>query len=323
MKILFYGFQHGHIFGLYQLVKNRTDVEIVACLERSEEKRNELANVHGIVCDNREYAFWLTQDVDIVAIGLKYGERGEAIAQAMRAGKNVISDKPICTSRKELETLQTLAKENGVKLMCMLDLRYQTSTQTVKRILVEKQLGEVKNISFTGQHCIDYAHRPSWYFEEGMHGGTINDLAIHGMDLVLYLTGLRLRNINAARCWNSYAYKNPEFKDCAMFMAEMENGAGLIADVSYSAPSQVFSMPTYWDFKIWCEKGLIHFNAVRPQVYLYKEGESQVIVLEETCEVGDYLTDLIREIENGETKNTESVFLATSQTLSLQEYSEK
>jgi hypothetical protein len=106
-------------------------------------------------------------------------------------------------------------------------------------------------------------------------------------------------------------------------MAELENGAGLIADVSYSAPSQVFSMPTYWDFKIWCEKGLIHFNAVKPQVHIYKEGESQVIVLEEPCEVGDYLTDLIREIEKGETKNTESVFLATSETLSLQEYSEK
>ena len=128
MKILFYGFQHGHIFGLYHLVKNRTDVEIVACLEKDENKRNEIASVHGIVCDEKEYAFWLTQEVDIVAIGLKYGERGEAIAQALRAGKNVISDKPICTSREELDTLQTLAKEKGVKLTCMLDLRYQVST---------------------------------------------------------------------------------------------------------------------------------------------------------------------------------------------------
>ena len=323
MKILFYGFQHGHIFGLYQLVKNRTDVEIVACVEKDEEKREELANNHGIICSEQDYAYWLSQDVDIVAIGTKYGERGSATIQALQAGKHVISDKPICTKRSELEEIQKLTQEKGVKLMCMLDLRYQISTQTVKRILSKKQLGEVKNISFTGQHCIDYAHRPTWYFEEGMHGGTINDIAIHGMDLVLYLTDLKLKKIHAARCWNSYAYKNPEFKDCAMFMAELENGAGLIADVSYAAPSQVFSMPTYWDFKLWCEKGLIHFNAVKAQVAIYKDGEGQPNILSEEISVGDYLTDLIKEIKTNGIQMTESVLMSTSETLSLQEYADQ
>ena len=323
MKILFYGFQHGHIFGLYNSVKERTDVEIIACVENDKKKREELALKHGIVCDEKGYDFWLSKDVDIVAVGTKYGERGEAIIQALKAGKHVISDKPICTAHAQLDTIQALTKEKNVKVACMLDLRYQISTQTVKKLLDSGELGEVKNISFTGQHCIDYAHRPSWYFEEGMHGGTINDLAIHGIDLVLYLTGLPLKRIYAARCWNSYAYKTPDFKDCAMFMAELENGAGLIADVSYSAPSQVFSMPTYWDFKLWCAKGLIHFNATQAKVYVYKEGEPQTVVLEEEMVVGDYLTDLMREIKTNDIKITESVLFATSQTLSLQEYSEK
>jgi predicted dehydrogenase len=241
----------------------------------------------------------------------------------LQAGKHVISDKPICTKRSELEEIQKLTQEKGVKVMCMLDLRYQISTKTVQNLLSSGEFGEVKNISFTGQHCIDYAHRPAWYFEDGMHGGTINDLAIHGMDLVLYLTDLKLKKIHAARCWNSYAYKNPKFKDCAMFMAELENGAGLIADVSYSAPSQVFSMPTYWDFKLWCEKGLIHFNATKAQVIIYKDGEGQPIVLSEEMPVGDYLTDLMNEIKTNKTQKTDSVLMATSQTLSLQEYADQ
>jgi predicted dehydrogenase len=320
MKILFYGFQHGHIFGLYDLVKERSDVEIVACLEKEEKKRRELAENDGIVCDEKDYDFWLSQDVDIVAVGAKYGERGEAIIKALQAGKHVIADKPICTTRKQLETIVALTKEKNLKVACMLDLRYQNSTKTVKKLLSDGEFGEVKNVSFTGQHCLDYAHRPSWYFEDGMHGGTINDLAIHGIDLVLYLTGLKLKSINAARCWNSYAYKTPKFRDCAIFMAELENGAGLLADVSYSAPSQVFSMPTYWDFKLWCEKGLIHFNAVQSNVYLYKEGEERATVLLQEWEAGDYLTDLIHEIETNKTEMTESVLLATEQTLALQEF---
>ena len=323
MKMLFYGFQHGHIFGLYDMAKERSDVEIVACLEADAKKRVEIAKNDGIVCDEKDYAFWLTQDVDIVAVGAKYGERGDAIIQALQAGKHVIADKPICTTRKQLERIVALAKEKNLTVACMLDLRYQNATKTVKKLLSEGELGEVKNLSFTGQHCLDYAHRPSWYFEDGMHGGTINDLAIHGIDLVLYLTGLKIKEINAARCWNSYAYKTPAFKDCAMFMAELENGAGVIADVSYSAPSQVFSMPTYWDFKLWCKKGLIHFNAVQPKVYVYKDGEPQVLVLQDEMDVGDYLTDLINEIKMNENQITNSVLLAADQTLSLQEFSEK
>ena len=323
MKIVFYGFQHGHIFGLYQMLKNRTDIEIVACLEGDEKKREELLSVHGIVCDNKDYAYWLKQDIDIIAIGTKYGERGNAAIKALRAGKHIISDKPICTSRAELEEIAVLTKETGCKVACMLDLRYQKSTQIVKKLLASGEFGEVKNISFTGQHCLDYAHRPSWYFEKGMHGGTINDIAIHGIDLILYLTGLHVKQIHAARCWNSYAYKTPDFKDCATLMAELENGAGLLADVSYAAPSQVFSMPTYWDFKIWCERGLIHFNATKPQVYLYKDGESQAVVLQEEIALSDYLTDLIREIQTQDTAFTNSVLLATSQTLALQEFADR
>ena len=322
MKIIFYGFQHSHIFGLYKMLKQRTDVEIVACLEEDAFKREELAKEYDIICDKRGYDFWLMQDVDVVAIGLKYGERGEAIIKALEAGKHVISDKPICTSREQLHKITSLVKENGTKVACMLDLRYQNSTQIVKGLLKTKQLGDVKNISFTGQHCLDYAHRPSWYFEKGMHGGTINDIAIHGIDLVLYLTGLKIKKIYAARCWNSYAYNNPDFKDCATFMAELENGCGLIADVSYSAPSQVFSMPTYWDFKIWCQKGLIHFNATKSLVDVYQEGEEKVISLQKTVSVGDYFTDFVNEIKNNGTEITESVLLSTNQTLCVQEFSE-
>ena len=45
-----------------------------------------------------------------------------------------------------------------------------------------------------------------WYFEDDKHGGTINDIGIHGIDLIPYLTGLsfkrtvaRGRNLRAAR----------------------------------------------------------------------------------------------------------------------------
>ena len=201
--------------------------------------------------DDGNYEEWRNKDIDIVAICDKYGERGATAIQALRAGKHIISDKPLCTSLEELEEIEKIVKQSNVKVGCMLDLRNMPTINRARELLRDGRLGRVRNISFTGQHCIDYKNRPSWYFEEGMHGGTINDLAIHGVDIVRDITGLEITEIDGVRTWNAYAVKNPEFKDCAVFMARLSNGAELLADVSYSAPSQVFTMPTYWNFEIW------------------------------------------------------------------------
>ena len=64
-----------------------------------------------------------------------------------------------------------------------------------------------------------------------------------------------------ARQYNAFARQQPDFADCAQLMGEYENGAGLIADVSYSAPApSAFSLPTYWRFSFWGERGMIQFS---------------------------------------------------------------
>lgn len=43
MKLLFCGFQHGHILGLYEKAKKNPEVEIVACIEADEARKAALA----------------------------------------------------------------------------------------------------------------------------------------------------------------------------------------------------------------------------------------------------------------------------------------
>jgi predicted dehydrogenase len=319
LKILFAGFRHRHIWDLYKKAVNKKDIQIIACVEPDAQARAIAEQTLGAKFDNRGYDYWLEQDIDIVAIGSRYGERGGMIIKALNAKKHIISDKPICITKEELEQISELSQKRNLKIGCMFDLRYLPSTLAAKQVLRDGLLGEVRNISFFGQHCIDYANRPSWYFEKGMHGGTINDLAIHGLDLVSELTGLTVAKTHAARTWNAYAYKNPDFKDCAIFMSELNNGAGLLADISYSAPSQVFSMPTYWDFKIWCEKGLLTFNAVDETAYIYQEGHTGVQKIVGPKPQTDYIDDIALEIKNNTDTFTKSVLKATRQALDIQE----
>ena len=319
MKILFYGFRHNHIRALYKKALASSDFEIVGCVEPDPAARAAAEEALGIPFSNRSYVQWLGDpELDAVAIGTAYGKRGEAVYNAMRAGKHVIVDKPLCTSIKELWAIETASERFGGKIGCMLDLRDMPQTARAKEILDSGRLGQVRNITFTGQHCLDYAHRPAWYFEEGMHGGTINDLAIHGIDLVRLLTGMEFVHVDAARTWNAYATRHPDFKDCATFMARLENDAGVLADVSYSAPSQVFSMPTYWEFRIWCDRGMLSLALNDPVVTVYEEGVPEPQRYEGITPICDYLDDFAAEILCDTRTLTKNTLRSTEIALKLQ-----
>lgn len=323
LKILFNGFRHGHINGLYQKALTCDFVEIAGCIEPDPIARQTAQEKLGASFSDKSYDYWLDSDIDVVAIGCAYGERGEAVIQALSAGKHVIADKPICTSMQQLETIERLCAEKNRKLICMLDLRYLPQSITAKQLLQSGRLGQVRNVAFNGQHCIDYGNRPGWYFVDGMHGGTINDLAIHGVDLVRMLTGLEFSQIDAARTWNAYANKHPEFKDCALFMAQLENGAGVLADISYSAPSQAFSMPSYWEFRFWCDHGMLTFNYKDSSVTVFEEGRLEPEVI--CCKPSniDYLQELYREVKEDLCICTKSTLQSTGTTLKLQQFADK
>ena len=167
-----------------------------------------------------------------------------------------------------------------------------------------------------------YGSRACWYFEEGKHGGTITDIAVHGVDLLHYFTGSKIKEINGARCWNKFAKEVKHFRDNAMFMLTLENGAGVMADVSYAVPDTIgFSIPYYWDFKIWGTEGVMAFSFGSDGIDLYKNGNTEVVKVEKLPLEVTYLEDFLNAIENKETKylSTEASLLAMEQTLKIQQ----
>ena len=324
LKLLFNGFRHGHIDGLYKKTEASEFAEIAGCIEENKAAREAAEKNLGAVFSTRSYEEWLSTDIDAVAIGNAYGERGQMIIKALKAGKHIIADKPICTSLSELEEIERISREKNLKIACMLDLRYLPQTKKACEILDSGTLGEIRNIAFNGQHPLNYGTRPAWYFEKGMHGGTLNDLAIHGIDLVRMLTHKEFETIDAARVWNAYADKEKAFKDAALFMARLEGGIGVLADVSYSAPSsQAFSLPSYWEFRIWCEKGLLTFNWANASVTVYTEGETQPITYTDLPYGGDYLAEFTEEIQTNGSRVTENVIASTKIALTLQAKADK
>ena len=320
MKIAFAGLRHGHIFVLYDMARENPLFDITGAFEEDPDAR-QAAEARGVDRFYESYDALLSDpEVEAVALGGCYAHRGGMAIRALRAGKHVIADKPLCTSPEELDTIETLAKERGLQVSCMFTMRFEKKIRAVKALVESGALGEVNNVYFGGQHPLQYGRRPMWYFEEGKHGGVINDIAIHGIDVLRYALGLSVEKICAARCWNKFAAKEPHFKDSAQLMLTAQNGAGILADVSYAIPDGVeFGLPWYWQFYIWGTKGTIRFSLNEEKSYYYLSGQKEPILLEEAEVPEDYLTDFIR--QSG-ALTMEDVFAATRATLEAQRCSE-
>jgi len=319
MNFLFYGFRHSHLISYYKKAAVHPGIRILAAVEENAAVRREASEKLGITFSDQSYEAWLNDPaVETVAIGTAYGDRGRAVIQALSHGKHVLCDKPICTSLEELETIRALAAEKNVTVGCLLDLKYMPCILPAKKLLESKCLGPIHNISFTAQHCLNYGKRPDWYFEKGMHGGTINDIAIHGIDILPYLTGHCLTSLDAARTWNAFATQHPHFNDCAIFMGRTNGGAGVLADVSYAAPQQG-TLPTYWRFEIWCERGFVSLCASEPTVTVYKRGVKDAQILPGEDQPFSMLDEFLQAISAGGQAMTERVLCATHTALCIQQ----
>ena len=300
-KVAFVGFRHSHIDGLYTRMKNSEEYTIVAACEENAEAAA-AAKERGIDITFTDFHEMMVQcDFDILAIGDYFGIRGARAISALVAGKHIIADKPLCTSLAELREIRHLAQTRNLKVGCMLDMRLNANINAAKAVIDSGRMGEIHAISFGGQHPISYGTRPSWYFEQGKQGGTINDIAIHGLDAVEYMTGHAITELTAARTWNAFATWAPVvFQDAAQGMFALDNKCGVMFDVSYFAPEKTgFANPFYWRFTIWGRNGVLEFNYADEGCKLYLTGAETVENIPASAEGSDYLKIFTQEITTG------------------------
>ena len=246
LRIAFAGFRHVHIFDLHQRALEHPQLKLVATCE--ENFPGSLMSAKNLRPSETSFDAMLTSvDCDIIALGDCYGRRGSQAIRALRAGKHVLADKPICACLAELDEIESLAREKNLCVGLMLDLRDHGNWIALRKVIASGRIGEVQTISFSAQHPLMWGARPGWYFEPGLHGGTLNDTGIHAVDFIPGLTGLGISEITAARSWNAKAVEAPHFHDCGQFMLSLSNGGGVLGDVSYLAPDQCgYSIDNYW-----------------------------------------------------------------------------
>ena len=273
LRFAFAGFRHDHILSLYRQLASRPDCVVAAAAEEDAATREALtASGRARITHDSIAAMLDSVPCDVVAVGDCYGRRGAIVIDALRRGKHVITDKPLCTDLNELAQIRTLAERGRLAVGCMYTLHDSPAVAGVKRLIAAGTLGDIVQIQFTAQHPLLPEKRPGWYFEPGLHGGTINDIGCHAFDIIPYLAGTEFRRVTAARSWQALPAPGP-FRDAAQFMLELANGCGVIGDVSYSAlGAQGYAHPAYWRFNFWGTRGMVEFHPDSTQLRAFLAG---------------------------------------------------
>lgn len=298
-RFAFAGFRHAHILDLLGGLEERDDAQVVACCEEDATARAELAQAGRVEITHTDFAEMLrTVPSDVVAIGDYYSRRGAIAIEALRAGRHVLSDKPLCTTLEKLAEIERLVVQEQLLVGLQLDSRGYGSFIALRGLLRRGDLGDICTIRIDGQHPLRLGTRSPWYFEPGKHGGTINDIGIHAFDFVPWLTGLDWREIAAARSWNAKARDLPHFHDCAQILGVLSNGAGVMADFSYLAPDRLgYDLPQYWRIVVHGTLGFAETHLLATEITVVTDADAAPqIIAAAPPKPRAYLDDFLAEL---------------------------
>lgn len=134
--------------------------------------------------------------------------RARIAIEAMEHGKDVMSDKPGCTSLEQLGQVRRV--QATTQRMWSVTFSERFSVRAVTRaseLIATGAIGQAVQTVGLGPHRLNKAQRPAWFFERARYGGILCDLASHQIDQFLFLTGSREATVMASAVAN---YANPD-----------------------------------------------------------------------------------------------------------------
>ncbi len=123
---------------------------------------------------------------DVVIVATKDSEHDSYCIRAMRAGCDVICEKPLTTTFEKALEIQKVKEETGRDLTVTFNLRFQPVYARIKELIREGVIGEVLNVHFewmlNTRHGADYFRR--WHRQRKNSGSLLVHKSTHHFDLV-------------------------------------------------------------------------------------------------------------------------------------------
>ncbi|WP_054957348.1 Gfo/Idh/MocA family protein [Paenibacillus dakarensis] len=229
------------------------DVEIIAVCDLKEDRARAKAEKYNAANVYTDYNELLANpEVQAVSVCTWNNTHAEISIAALRAGKNVLCEKPLCKTVDEALEVEKAVRETGKFLQVGYVRRHASNIAVLKKFIDAGDLGE---IYFAKASLIRRLGNPGGWFsdKERSGGGPLIDIGVHVIDLCWYLMGKpKVKSVsgntynklgNRSHIENYDFYKAADYdaaanvntvEDMANVLIRFENGASLMVDVSFT-----------------------------------------------------------------------------------------
>jgi len=196
----------------------------------------------------------------LVIVSLEAVNAPKAIDAALESGAHVFAEKPSCTSAAAYEKLVKKAQEKHRHLILAVANRSHAPVRKARELIKDGKLGKIYGVEIhlvTDQTRLkSEEYRKTWFcIKERAGGGQLIWVGIHWLDLALFVTGLKVKQVTG---FAGIVGGQPlDIEDSAVLSLRFDNGSfgtmtsGYYLDKGYQSHVQ-----------IWGEHGWLRLAAV-------------------------------------------------------------
>ncbi len=250
------------------------DVEMVAMADISTEGMARWGKEYDIQDAFTDYKEMLRKvGPDAVSVCTPNGLHAEASIAALRAGADVLVEKPLAMNAREGQRMLDTADKTGQKLVIGFQQRFDPRAQFMKNAVDSGRLGSVL---FGRVQALRRRGIPNWGVfgrKELQGGGPLIDIGVHVLEVTHYVMGsprpvaasgsvytyLGNRKSNVACQWPNWDHKTYTVEDLAVGQIRFENGATLHVESSFAAHIE----KNFSNFQLMGEKGGANFDPIQ------------------------------------------------------------
>ena len=260
------GFMGGMHSACYNVIEG---AKVTAVADVRPEKAQEAANLHGAEIYATGEELIKNADVDVVDICLPTYLHTNHAVLAMKAGKNVFLEKPVCLTKEEGELLLKTQEETGAIVQVGQVIRMWDEYVWLKEKADSGEFGKIHSAVF--KRLSSY---PTWAWDNWLHQGDKSgsmalDMHIHDVDFMRYLMGEPESFVSNATRDNTgmieQIFTTFKYKDA---VATVEGSWHYPVDFPFTA-----------QFRVMFDNATVVNGADGLWVY-YKDGGSEKIVIE-------------------------------------------
>lgn len=177
------------------------NIEVAALAESSPELAESKARSLGIEEYYGDYKELLkNKDIRSVHICSPNYLHFQMAKKALEAGKHTICEKPLAINAAEAQELVDLAEKKGLVNVVNFNIRYYPLSRQMRTMVEKGDVGDI--LAVQGSYLQDwlfYATDYNWRLEPEQSGKSraIADIGSHWMDLIEYITGLKIQELCA------------------------------------------------------------------------------------------------------------------------------